>query len=352
MTEPSSISAQEHLVRVINDAWLTLALSLGERLGLNTLLASLSPIEATALAERAGVPVRSAEDWLWTLTAARIVEQSAGVFTLKPDYIDALTPSGGALHWSRIAEQIVAMATLEDALVGALRNGGGMPASAYEGRIVDVLAVESGPIFATALLDEVVPLLGVAERLDAGARVLDLGCGSGALVTILAERFPASRFVGVDQSSDAVRASAHRATDLGLTNAVFTVADLEDEWGPELQGPFDLVVAANVVHDLAQPLALFLKVEQRLAPAGVLYLHELGFSSDMTRNLADPHAIGVLVFGLYHCLPLAMRRAGIAPGGMWGRESYVSALREAGFTDVTVANAPSGPNNDTIIARR
>jgi SAM-dependent methyltransferase len=355
------LEATDHVVRIMNDAWLALALSFGERLGLLDALDRLGPATASALSIETGCDERYLTEWLWALVSGGLAETSdngdgdgAGAetaFALKPGYRIPLTAAGGPAHWSRITTQISALAGLEDRLVDAAAAHHGIDAEAYEGRIVEVLAAESGPIFERALAEEVLPLLGVADRLAAGGRVLDLGCGTGESLGILAARFPASEFVGVDQSADALAATALRFDSLGH-DVVLRRADLEDqveEW--DVEGCFDLVIAANTAHDLADPVAFFRSVRGLLAPGGVLLLHELGFDDEMAVNAADPHAVGVLVFGLYHCVPLARRRDGIAPGGMWGRGRWVAALREAGFADVRVERAPSDPNNDSIIAR-
>lgn len=356
-TPEQRVAANDHIVRVINDAWLAMVLSLGERLGLTEALAELESTDAAALAATTGTGRRYVEDWLWSLVAGEIAaveRDAAGVdrFSLRPGYAESMTARGGAGNWGRIAEQLVAMSSLEDDLVDAVRHGGGLPASAYEGRIVEVLAVESGPILEASLLDEVVPLLDLHDTLDRGARVLDAGCGSGEALAILAERYPRSSFVGLDQSHDAVSTAQDRADRRGLANVAVEVADLEEPWPAIADGPFDLVLAVNVVHDLAEPARFFDRAKGVLRPGGTLALLELAFSADMHENVAHPHAIGVLAFGLYHCLPLAQRRPGIAPGGMWGSATYAQALRDAGFDGVRVERAPSDPTNDLILARR
>lgn len=350
-------AAHDHIVRVINDGWLALILSFGERLGLSEALAELRRADVARLSAQTGVVHRYVEDWLWAMAAAGIVDSERDAdgtdrFSLAPGYADAVTSSGGTGNWGRIAEQLVAMASLEDRLVQAARSIGGLPASVYEGRIVDVLAVESGPILEASLVDEVVPLLGVHDRLDRGGLVLDAGCGSGEALAILAAHYPRSRFVGVDQSADAIASARARAIRLGLDNIDLYVADLEDDWPLGVGATeFDLVLAVNVAHDLSDPHRFFRAVRDRLADSGVFGLVELGFDTDMRVNIQHPHAIGVLAFGLYHCLPLAQRRPGIAPGGMWGSRTYVDALEAAGFTDVVLTHAPSDPTNDLIIAR-
>lgn len=356
-TSPAPDTAHDHIVRVINDGWLALLLSFGERLGLTEALAELEPTNAAAIAARTGAGQRYVEDWLWGLAAASIVTadrdtDGADRFSLAEGYAEAITSRGGTGNWGRIAEQLVAMATLEDQLVEAVRSTGGLPASAYEGRIVEVLAVESGPILEASLLDEVIPLLGVHARLESGAAVLDAGCGSGEALAILAARYPLSRFIGVEQSADAAATARRRAETLGLDNVEIIVTDLEDEWPEALRAErFALALAVNIAHDLSDPQRFFRSLRGVLADEGVLGLLELGFDTDMHENIRHPHAIGVLAFGIYHCLPLAQRRPGIAPGGMWGSRTYADALASAGYADVRIEHAPSDPTNDLIFAR-
>jgi ubiquinone/menaquinone biosynthesis C-methylase UbiE len=68
----------------------------------------------------------------------------------------------------------------------------------------------------------VLPALdGVVERLRAGARVADVGCGAGGAVLLMAEAFPASTFVGYDISQYALDRANERLAESGVTNARF-----------------------------------------------------------------------------------------------------------------------------------
>jgi SAM-dependent methyltransferase len=346
---PDEQSAVDHLVRLINDAWVVSMLAIGERTGLLAALAASSPCSGPELASAAGLHPRYVQEWIWIMAAARIVDvDGEDRFTLRPGYELVLTDAGGSEHWSRLAPQVTAFARLEDLVVGDFRLGQGLPPSTWD-PLIDVLAVESGSIFDATLLDEVIPRLAIDERLQDGARVLDLGCGEGAALQILAGHYPRSSFIGLDLSPAALDRARSDAETKGLENCSFEQADIEPL---DVDGHFDLIMAANAVHDLGNPAEFFGGVRDALSEGGVFCMHEIGCSADMKENIAtNPHVPGTLGFSIYHCLPLSLSKGGIAPGGMWGRERYISALREAGFGQVEIMNAAADPLNDVFIAR-
>ena len=80
------------------------------------------------------------------------------------------------------------------------------------------------------------------ERVGPGQRVLDIGCGNGALAADLAHRSHAT-VTGVDQDPAAIRAARARHAGTGLT---FVQADARAVPG----GPFDVVILSNVLEHL------------------------------------------------------------------------------------------------------
>jgi SAM-dependent methyltransferase len=342
------VTATDHVVSLINDAWVVAMLSIGERTGLLQVLADHGPVAIADLADLSGCHPRYVREWIWVLVAGRLVDHREGRFVMRPGYEVPLTRAGGSEHWSRVAPQISAFATLEDLVVADFRRGEGLPASTYD-PLSDVLAAESGAIFDSALLSEVIPRLGLLDRLREGCHVCDLGCGEGHAVQLLASEFPNSAFSGIDISEAAVERAVQSCAARGLTNCSFTVGDIEPL---DLESRFDLILAANAVHDLGNPATFFAQVAAALNPGGVFCMHEIGSSADMESNIsATPHVPGILGFSVYHCLPLSLARGGVAPGGMYGRERYLEDLRNAGFEDVEVFNPPSDPINDVFVAR-
>jgi ribosomal protein L11 methyltransferase len=130
-----------------------------------------------------------------------------------------------------------------------------------------VLALDPGMAFGTGLHPTTRLCLAALEPLAddgrlLGARVLDVGCGSGILA-IAALKLGASAAVGIDTDPIAVEATVANAARNGLDDRLTAhVGSL-----PTDAGPFD-VVLANLVAGLLIPLARQLLAE--LAPTGTL----------------------------------------------------------------------------------
>jgi trans-aconitate methyltransferase len=102
----------------------------------------------------------------------------------------------------------------------------------------------------------------------AGARILEIGCGSGHHILSLANRWPGARCHGVDISGRSISVARNRARRAGLGNARFFECPIE---GFEPQGEFDFIIAHGVfswVPDEVK-LALLDFIGKRLAPRGI-----------------------------------------------------------------------------------
>lgn len=108
-----------------------------------------------------------------------------------------------------------------------------------------------------------------------GQRVLDVGCGSGAITAGIAAQVGAGGLViGVDRSADLIGQAQQKFAAAG--NLRFEAVDILD-YVPELS--FDVITTARTLQWIADPVVVIQKMIGLLKPGGVLcvldYNHEL-----------------------------------------------------------------------------
>jgi tRNA G46 methylase TrmB len=115
------------------------------------------------------------------------------------------------------------MRAVEDPIVERFKNGGGVPYSAFP-HFHEVMAEDSGQTVVAALTEHILPLVpGLTERLEEGIDVMDVGCGCGRALNLMARKFPNSRFVGYDFSEEGIARA--EAEEHGTANVRFEVKD-------------------------------------------------------------------------------------------------------------------------------
>jgi ubiquinone/menaquinone biosynthesis C-methylase UbiE len=117
-----------------------------------------------------------------------------------------------------------------------------------------------------------------ADKLSARAfrsgRVLDVGCGFGATLLVLAEHFGEAEFAGIDLSDPLLHLARESAEGAGLASRVrFEHADAQQI--PYGDDAFDVVLNANMVHLVDDPLAMLNEMERVLSPGGAFYIADL-----------------------------------------------------------------------------
>jgi len=133
------------------------------------------------------------------------------------------------------------------------------------------------------------------QALHNGGRVLDVGCGPGVLLTILADMYPSASFVGVDVVEVGGLNTARRLiAERGLEDRVSVhKMHVEDMTFHE---EFDGITLTNVFHELL-PVALRETVIgvcfQALKRPGALLIRDMAYPSTL-EGLRDPdYAAGV-----------------------------------------------------------
>lgn len=107
-----------------------------------------------------------------------------------------------------------------------------------------------------------------------GMRVLDVGCGPGAVSAALAQAVgPEGQVTGVDMQLAQLEGARHHVAELGLENVTFQVADAMNL--PFDDGCFDLVYAKFLVMHLPDPWQGVAEMHRVLAPGGTMFLYEV-----------------------------------------------------------------------------
>jgi SAM-dependent methyltransferase len=212
------------------------------------------------------------------------------------------------------------------------------------------MAEQSAMIFDASLVDAVVPIVpGLPERLREGIDAADVGCGQGHAVNVLAAAFPASRFTGLDISTEGIAAGRAEADERGLTNATFEVADVAALAGPPR---FDLVTAFDAIHDQAAPDAVLRGIADVLRDDGTFLMVDIRASSHLHENIGHP--LGPYVYGMstMHCMTVSLAAGGAGLGTAWGEELAQEMLAAAGFGDVQVHHLDSDVANTYYVCRK
>src|SRR5688500_18637330 len=110
---------------------------------------------------------------------------------------------------------------------------------------------------------QLAPQLVDLTRLAPGDRVLDVGCGPGALTTELVARLGAASVSAVDPSEPFVAAARARHPGIDIQLAAAEALPYDD-------GVFDAALAQLVVHLMADPTAGLREMVRVTRPAGVV----------------------------------------------------------------------------------
>ncbi len=342
------------LVTALNDGALCLMASIGHRTGLFDVLSTLPPSTSDEIASRARLNERYVREWLGAMAAAGVVEvdPTTSRYVLPPEHAAHLTRAAAADNLAVFAQYIGLLGGVEDEVVECFEKGGGVPYDRYP-RFHAIMEEDSGQSVLSSLETHVLPLVpGLADRLATGIRVLDVGCGRGRILNRLAELFPASDFLGMDLSEDAIAHARAEARRKGLRNAHFAVRDLSDFDRTAEVERFDLVTTFDAVHDQARPLNVLRGIYRALTREGVYLMQDIKGSSCVHKNLGHP--IGTLLYTIscMHCMTVSLAQGGEGLGAMWGEETAREYLRRAGFRSIAVRELAHDIQNNWYVVRK
>jgi SAM-dependent methyltransferase len=304
----------------------------GDQLGLYRALAEEGAQTAEELAAATRTHPRLVREWLHNQAAAGYVVVVEGSrFSLTPASAFALSDPNSPVFLGGLAEVITAVYLDVDRVAEGFRTGRGVAWGEHDPHLFRGTDRFFRPAYAAQLVQEWLPALDhVVEKLATGARVADIGCGYGAAVSVMAQAFPASQFVGYDDhaaSIDAARAA------VSAVNATFVVATATETPG----GDYDLITTFDCLHDMGDPVAAARRIRQVICRDGTWLLVE-PFAGDTLEENLNP--VGRLFYGVSTAICTSH---GVSQGdddclgSQAGLGRLTKVAHDAGFTKVRLA---------------
>ncbi len=198
------------------------------------------------------------------------------------------------------------------------------------------------------------------------ARVLEIGCGTGAMVRSLARRADFSGTAcGVDQSAAFIDAARRFAADENLGHCVeFRVGDAHSVDLPDAS--FDAVIAHTLISHVTEPETVVREMARLVRPGGVVAIFDGDYAS-MTYALPDHEFARLMDVALVTAsfnnprvmreLPRLMPRLGLTLRHAWGdavveigSASYFKSFAETYAPYMAKAGLSSAAAVDTWLA--
>ncbi len=352
--EPDMAKVEEfagQMVGLLNNAMLGLMMSIGHRTRLFDRMAELPPSNSETIAEAVGLNERYVREWLGAMVTGSVVNYDAAgkTYSLPPEHAAMLTRAAGPDNLAMLTQYISLLGKVEGEVVECFKNGGGVPYSSF-GDFQKLMAEESSQIHDTMLVDAIIPLAaGVTERLQQGIDVVDIGCGRGHAVNLLAKTFSNSRFTGYDLSDEGIAAAKAESSSLGLSNTRFEIKDVATL---DASAQYDFVTVFDAIHDQADPTRVLKGINECLRPGGTFLCVDIAASSNLADNVEHPIGPMLYTFSTMHCMTVSLAQNGAGLGTMWGEEQARRMLTEAGFPDVAVHRVEGDIQNNYYVARK
>lgn len=300
----------------------------GDKLGLFRALRELGPSTPADLANRTTTHERYIREWLSAMAAGGYVTYDAASekFSLSEEQALALLDADlpGAF--------LLAQATVksEPRITEAFRSGKGVGWHEHDPALFEGTERFFRPGYAVNLVPTWIPALeGIQARLEKGGRVADVGCGHGASTLLMAQAFPASRFVGFDYHQGSIDWARQVAKRERLDDRVrFEVASAKDYPGSD----YDLVAFFDSLHDMGDPVGIGSHVRQSLGPNGAWLLVE-PFANDRLEDNLNPVGRMYYAASTMLCTPNSLaQEVGAALGAQAGEARLKEVATKAGFT--------------------
>jgi 2-polyprenyl-3-methyl-5-hydroxy-6-metoxy-1,4-benzoquinol methylase len=329
------------------DALELFSIYLGKELGLYRTLSAGARLTAPQLARAAGIAPSYAREWLEQQAVAGLLHvDSAGApaddrrYWLPAGHVNVLVSENHPAHLAPLAQMVAGIGGVLDRVAAAYRSGGGVPYPLFGAAFRSGQAGINRPAFLADLVERWIPAMpDLHARLSVtGGRVADAGCGAGWSTIAMARAYPASEIVGFDADEASIADARTNAAAAGVVVRLETAnaTAISDE------GPFDLILVLEALHDMSQPVEVLRALGRALGPGGAVLVADEKVAEHFHAPAGDMERL-MYGWSIVHCLPVSLAEAPSAGIGTVIRPDIVRRLAgEAGFARVEVLPVDGG----------
>jgi 2-polyprenyl-3-methyl-5-hydroxy-6-metoxy-1,4-benzoquinol methylase len=302
---------------------------LGEKLGIYRAMAGAGPLTPAQLAEKTKTNQRLLTEWLNAQAASGYVTYAGGKYELPAEHAMALADEESPMFIAGAFDVLAAMFISDKELAEGFRNGKGLGWKDQAPRLFLGTERFFRPGYKTFLTTAWIPALdGVEAKLQAGAKVADVGCGHGASTVIMAQTYPNSKLYGFDYHDGSIKTAKERAKDAGADVKFETVSAKEYK-----EKDFDLICFFDCLHDMGDPVGAAKHALQSLKPDGTVLLIEPMAADTLEENLKSPIAPMFFSASTMVCTANAVNQGGDPVlGAQAGEKQLGDVFKQAGFT--------------------
>ncbi|HWX93093.1 MAG TPA: class I SAM-dependent methyltransferase [Terriglobales bacterium] len=304
---------------------------IGEKLGLYKALAG-GPMSSAELAAKTRTDERYLREWLASQAAGGYItyDETTNRFGLSEEQAFALANEDSPAYLPGAFELALGSLAAVPRIADAFRTGAGMGWHEHVDGVFHGCEKFFRPGYAANLVGTWIPALwDVKQKLEAGARVADVGCGKGASTLLMAKAFPNSQFFGFDYHDKSIEAARESAKRAGVAGRVkFEVSSAKQFPGTN----YDFVAVFDCLHDMGDPIGAAAHVRQSLAKDGTWMIVE-PFANDQLKDNLNPVGRVYYSFSTLLCTPCSRsQEVGLCLGAQAGEGRIREVVTTAGFS--------------------
>lgn len=306
---------------------------LGDQAGVFRALDGAARLTCDQLAAKTGLNPKYLHEWLGSVAAAGYVtfHPEDETFSLTPEQALVFAREGQPACMQGFIQAIVSQYEGHEKATETFKSGKGRPWGDHSQCLFCGTDRFFRPGYQAHLVGSWIPALsGVEDKLMAGAKIADIGCGHGSSTVLMAQAYPNSTIHGIDSHAPSIEEAKRKAQAAGVTNVHFQVATAQGFAG---EG-YDLACIFDALHDMGDPVGAARHIREALAPGGTLMLVEPLAGDTMAENM---HPLGQIfyAFSTTVCTPNSLSQdVALGLGAQAGEKRLAEVCREAGFTDV------------------